>query len=396
MRAFCAATSERKVPREKGPEQGRCRAGGGRRAGAPGPRHPQGAVRAVAQELQDRHRGGRDPRPADRPHGTVPEGSGPHRPRRRSGARGELVRADREGHLQLRPRRGGPRGDREDRPPPDRPHRHGNARLRLPDLRGSHRRRVRSLRAGRRRLLALPPQLPERYRGTARRGGRGGQHRDRRLPVDESRRHAGVQEDLVAASMNTWSRTTALFTLAALLCLAAPVLAARQTLALFPPEIHPADADNTLRSAIPVIEQTLKEKLGDRFDVRPAGEGGFPPAGGPAPGGGGDDPGEKARIPTAGPGLFHGDAADVNRNGVADIVAVRYTGGKALSDIWEFDGKEYRKISSGLPYFLRTADLGPEGIVLLAQASDPMKIYQGPVFRVGVNRGGQAEVKDRH
>ena len=330
--------------------------------------------------------------------------------------------------------------------------------------------------------------------------------------------------------MKTWSRTTALFTLAALLCLAAPVLAARQTLALFPPEIHPADADNTLRSAIPVIEQTLKEKLGDRFDVRPAGQGTFSSTGdlyrrkaralgasyvftgnlsrignavtldvtiapveepgkgrtvivsgvlentsastprdlslfrrlgmeaalktkytffgdervgegastrnipklagstnrsAPLPGEmvstalsdtdldgkmelvaaypdaiavyrvEGDELREKARIPNAGPGLFHVDAADVNRNGVADIVAVRYTGGKALSDIWEFDGKEYRKISSGLPYFLRTADLGPEGIVLLAQASDPMKIYQGPVFRVAVNRDGQAEVKDR-
>ena len=325
-------------------------------------------------------------------------------------------------------------------------------------------------------------------------------------------------------------RTTALLLLAALLCLSGPALAARQTLAFFPPEILPAGADNTLRSAIPVLEQALKEKLEDRFDVRPAGEGTAPATddtrrrrartlgasyvltgnlsrigkavtldvtiapveepgkgrtvvvsgtlenpsaltardlslfrslgteaalkakyiffgdervgegaatkntpklagtiGRSAPLSGemvstaisdtdldgrmelvaafpdaiavysveGDELREKARIQNAGPGLFHVDAADVTRNGVADIIAVRYAGGKALSDIWEFDGKEYRKISSDLPYFLRTADLGPEGIVLLAQASDPVKIHQGPIFRIAVNRYGQAEVKDR-
>jgi len=330
--------------------------------------------------------------------------------------------------------------------------------------------------------------------------------------------------------MKIRSRSTALVALAGFLCFAAPAFAARHTLALFPPEILPAGEDNTLRPAIPVLEQTLKEKLEDRFDVRPAGQGTSPSTGDMrrrraralgasyvftgnlsrignavtldvtiAPveepgmgrtvvvsgvlgnasasdprdlslfrrlgteaalkakyiffgdervGGGaaernipklagsinrsaplpgemvstalsdtdldgkaelvaaypdaiavyrveGDELREKARIPNAGPGLFHVDAADVNRNGVADIVAVRYAGGKALSDIWEFDGKEYRKISSGLPYFLRTADLGPEGIVLLAQLSDSMNVYRGPVFRIAVNRYGQAEVKDR-
>jgi hypothetical protein len=326
------------------------------------------------------------------------------------------------------------------------------------------------------------------------------------------------------------ARTTALFALAVLLGLSAPALGARQTLALFPPEILPAGTDNALRPAVPVLEQTLKEKLSDRFDVRPAGEGASPATAdsrrrraralgatylftgnlsriGKAvtldvsiapveePGNGrtvfvsgslenpsaltpadlalfrrlgaeaalqaksiffgdervgegaaakkipkiagtisrsapltgemvstalsdtdldgkmelvaaypdaiavyrvqGDELREKARIPNAGPGLFHVDAADVTRNGVADIVAVRYAGGKALSDIWQFDGKEYRKISSDLPFFLRTADLGPEGIVLLGQASDPVKIYQGPVFRMAVQRDGRTEVKDR-
>ena len=325
-------------------------------------------------------------------------------------------------------------------------------------------------------------------------------------------------------------RTTALLILAALLCLASPALAARQTLALFPPEIVPAGTDNALRPAVPVLEQAMKEKLADRFDVRPAEEGTAtatddarrhrartlgasyvftghltrigkavtldvtiapveePEKGrtvvvsgvienpsAPTPrdlalfrrlgteaalkakyiffgdervGEGasaksipklsgtisrsagvagelmsaafsdtdldgkmelvaaypdtivvyrveGNELREKARIDHAGPGIFHIDAAGVTRSGVADIVTVRYADGKALSDIRRFDGKEYRKISSGLPYFLRTADMGPEGIVLLGQASDPATVFKGPVFRVAIDRDGKTAVKDR-
>jgi len=324
--------------------------------------------------------------------------------------------------------------------------------------------------------------------------------------------------------------TSVILLLVALLWFSSPADAARQTLALFPPEIVPVGTDNALRPAVPVLEQTLKEKLADRFDVRP-GEAGTGPATDDSrrrkartlgasyiftgnlsrigkavtldvtiapleePGKGrtvvvsgvlenpsaltprdlalfqrlgaeaalkskyiffGDErvgegasaksiprlsgtvtrsaslPGEmvstalsdtdldgkmelvaaysdaiavyrvegnelreKARIPGAGPGLFHVDVADVTRNGVADIIAVRYAGGKALSDIWQFDGWEYRKIASDLPYFLRTADLGPEGVVLLGQASDPATIFKGPVFRVAVHRDGKIEVIDR-
>ena len=324
--------------------------------------------------------------------------------------------------------------------------------------------------------------------------------------------------------------TRVILLLVALLWFSSPAQAARQALALFPPEIAAAGTDNALRPAVPVIEQTLKEKLADRFDVRPAGEGTsaatddsrrnkartlgasyaftgnlsrigktvtldvtiapveepgngrtvivsgalenpsaltsgdlalfrrlgaeaalkaknvffgdervgegasakyIPKLSGtithsaPLPGDmvstalsdtdldgkmelvaaypdaiavyrvEGDELREKARIPAAGPGLFHVDVADVTRNGVADIVAVRYAGGKALSDIWQFDGKEYRKISSDLPYFLRTADLGPEGIVLLGQASDPVTIFKGPIFRIAVRRDGKTEGIDR-
>jgi hypothetical protein len=109
----------------------------------------------------------------------------------------------------------------------------------------------------------------------------------------------------------------------------------------------------------------------------------------------GDELREKARIPNAGPGLIHVDARDVDRDGTAEIVAVRYHGGNVLSDIWKFDGKGYRKTASDLPFFLRTADLGPEGIVLLGQEGDPRKVYRGPIFRFSASRQGAVDVKDR-
>ncbi|MHB9060429.1 MAG: hypothetical protein ACYC47_02890 [Desulfobacteria bacterium] len=330
--------------------------------------------------------------------------------------------------------------------------------------------------------------------------------------------------------MTPCPRTTALLLFATLLCLAAPALAARQTLALFPPAIVPAGTDNALRPALSLLEQTMKEKLADRFDVRTEGEGAAPatddtrrrrartlgasyvftghltrigkavtldvtiaPVEDPgkgrtvvvsgvlenpsvltprdlalfrrlgteaalkakyiffgddrvgegasaksiprlsgtisrsAPIAGelvstafsdtdldgkmelvavypdtivvyrveGDELRQKARIDHAGPGIIHVDAAGVTRSGVADIVTVRYAAGKALSDIRRFDGKEYRKISSDLPYFLRTADMGPEGVVLLGQASDPATVFKGPVFRVAVHPDGKTEVIDR-
>jgi hypothetical protein len=328
--------------------------------------------------------------------------------------------------------------------------------------------------------------------------------------------------------MMSRARINVIILLAALLWLSSPAQAARHALALFPPEIVSAATDNALRPAVPVLEQTLKEKLSDRFDVRIAGPGTVPATddtrrrkartlsatyvfttnisrigktvtldvtiapveesgkgrtvvvsgalenptaltprdlgvfrrlgteaalkakyiffgdervgegasaksvpklsgtisrSAPLPGElvstalsdtdldgkmefvvaypdaiavyrmEKDELREKTRIPNAGPGIFHVDAADVTRNGVADIIAVRYAGGKALSDIWRFDGKEYRKISTDLPYFLRTADLGPEGIVLLGQASDPATVFKGPVFRIAIGRDGKTEVK---
>jgi hypothetical protein len=318
-------------------------------------------------------------------------------------------------------------------------------------------------------------------------------------------------------------------TAALLLCIAGPSHAAKQVVALFPPWTAETGADNVLRSALPILDQTLNQRLEDRFDIRPAGaspaateeqrrrrarslgasyilSGNLSRIGKAVtldltlapveePGKGrtvvvtgtlddpsplspshaslfrrlgteaalkvkylffgdervgegpaakkipklagttarsapiqgdmvslaasdldldgkievvaaypdaivvyrveGDDLREKTRIPNAGPGLIHVDAADVNRNGVADIVATRFAGGKALSDIWQFDGKEYRKVSADLPFFLRVADLGPEGVVLLGQESDAGKGYRGSIFRLAVNRYGQAEVRDR-
>ncbi len=108
-----------------------------------------------------------------------------------------------------------------------------------------------------------------------------------------------------------------------------------------------------------------------------------------------NDLAEKARIPYPGGGIVRVDAADLNRNGTSDIIVVRYLSGKAVSDIWEFDGKEYRKIASDLPYFLRVLDLGAEGIVLAGQEPDPGSIFRGPIFRIAVDPARIAAGKER-
>jgi len=92
-----------------------------------------------------------------------------------------------------------------------------------------------------------------------------------------------------------------------------------------------------------------------------------------------------------GGGIIHVDIADLNRNGVAEVIAVRYLSGRAVSDIWEFDGKQYQRIEADIPYFLKTVDLGSDGIVLLGQDSDSLEIFKGPIFRFAVNRNGPGE-----
>jgi hypothetical protein len=100
---------------------------------------------------------------------------------------------------------------------------------------------------------------------------------------------------------------------------------------------------------------------------------------------------EKARIAEKRRGIIHIDIADLNRNGIGEIIAVRYLSGRAVSDIWEYDGKEYQRIAADIPFFLRAVDLGSDGIVLLGQDSDSLEIYKGPVFRFAVNRNGLGE-----
>lgn len=325
--------------------------------------------------------------------------------------------------------------------------------------------------------------------------------------------------------MNFPSCRIPLLVLAILAVLSLPAGAARQVVALFPPEVLPAGGDNVLLPAVPILEKAIKEKLGERFDVvspvqpiqanteevrrgkaralgasyivggtlsrigkgvtldvtlAPVEDSGSgrtvvvsnrledDPAGseryvslfrglgseaarrvndlffGSGGQGGnvprfagtisrssaipgevvsvamsdldrdgkmelaaaydtgiviyrleGDDLREEARIPEAGPGLFHLDARDIDRDGVAEILTVRFAGGSVLSDIWRYDEKEgYRRVAADLPYLLRTADLGAEGIVLLGQEADPARIYRGPIHRMAFDLSGKVSVRN--
>ncbi|NJD63200.1 MAG: VCBS repeat-containing protein [Deltaproteobacteria bacterium] len=109
----------------------------------------------------------------------------------------------------------------------------------------------------------------------------------------------------------------------------------------------------------------------------------------------GDDLYEKTRLPDAGQGFIHLDVADIDGNGTPEIVAVRYIAGKALSDIWEYNGAKYQRIYRDVPYFVRTLDLGKGGIALVGQESDPRMIFKGPVYRLALSRYGQGGNKER-
>jgi hypothetical protein len=109
----------------------------------------------------------------------------------------------------------------------------------------------------------------------------------------------------------------------------------------------------------------------------------------------GEDLLEKARIPEERGGIIHIDIADLNRNGIGDVIVVRYLSGKAYSDIWEFDGEQYRRIANDIPYFMRAVDLGEEGIVPVGQEADPVSIFKGPVFRIGMERYRPGETSER-
>jgi hypothetical protein len=108
----------------------------------------------------------------------------------------------------------------------------------------------------------------------------------------------------------------------------------------------------------------------------------------------GDDLQEKIRIENAGPGIVRVDTADVNRNGTAEIIAVRFAAGKAYSDLWEFDGNAYHRVVRDIPYFLRIADMDKEGVVLFGQESDSVTIFKGPIFPIGISRYGFGERKE--
>ncbi len=103
---------------------------------------------------------------------------------------------------------------------------------------------------------------------------------------------------------------------------------------------------------------------------------------------------EKARIAEKRGGIIHIDIADLNRNGIGEVIAVRYLSGRAVSDVWEFDGKQYLRIAADIPFFLRTVDLGSDGIVLLGQVSDSLEIFKGPIFRLAVNWNGTGEAPE--
>jgi hypothetical protein len=106
----------------------------------------------------------------------------------------------------------------------------------------------------------------------------------------------------------------------------------------------------------------------------------------------GDELVEKARIPSAGPGIVRIETVDLDRNGMDEIVAVRIAAGSPISDIWTFDGKAYRKTVAALPWYLAVSPSEGEGDVLIGQEGGG---GEKPVFRIAFNRYGEGATPDR-
>jgi hypothetical protein len=109
----------------------------------------------------------------------------------------------------------------------------------------------------------------------------------------------------------------------------------------------------------------------------------------------GDELVEKYRIKDAGTGIFRVETADLDHNGFAEIIAVRFAGGQAISDIWAFDGKDYRKKVAGIPWLLSPVALDKGGSNILGQESDPVTFFKGDIFRLAFDRYGEGEIPDK-
>jgi len=75
------------------------------------------------------------------------------------------------------------------------------------------------------------------------------------------------------------------------------------------------------------------------------------------------------------------DTADVNRNGVAEIIVTSVVGDDLQSFILEYEGGEFRKTNEKEDWFFRVLDHPQDGPILIGQRMGSEGLFSGPIYR---------------
>jgi TolB-like protein len=81
------------------------------------------------------------------------------------------------------------------------------------------------------------------------------------------------------------------------------------------------------------------------------------------------------------------DVADINRNGIKEIIVSSYTGMQVDSFIVEFQNGKYTTIASGLPWFMRVIDTASGAPLLLGQRRGMDKPFEPPIYEIVYQNG---------
>jgi len=85
------------------------------------------------------------------------------------------------------------------------------------------------------------------------------------------------------------------------------------------------------------------------------------------------------------------DVADINANGIKEIIVSSYTGQQVDSFIMEFRNGKFEKIASGLPWFMRVIDNGSGIPLLLGQRRGFDKPFENPIYEIVYQNGEYRE-----
>jgi len=89
------------------------------------------------------------------------------------------------------------------------------------------------------------------------------------------------------------------------------------------------------------------------------------------------------------------DVADINNNGIAEIIVTNFTMNKPTSFVMEFREGKFVKIASDLEWFLRVINTD-DGPVLMGQSIMIQGVFSGPIYEIVWSKGAYREGRQMH